>query len=73
MKLRNKKWTEEEFLQVRKEVLASWKTGSDPLLNLDKAVERLKKVPDHKNFSLKLMKAKKERRTCIQPRAELLY
>lgn len=69
MKLRNKKWTEEEFLQVRKEVLASWKTGSDPLLNLDKAVERLKKVPDHKNFSLKLMKAKKERRTCIQPRA----
>ena len=35
MELRNKKWTEEEFLEERKHVLATWKTGSDPELDLD--------------------------------------
>ena len=44
MELRNKKWTEEEFLKVRKQVLASWKTGSDPELDLDKAIAYLKKA-----------------------------
>lgn len=58
MELRNKKWTEEEFLNVRKEVLASWPTGSSELLNLDVAVENLKKLPDSKNFALKLIEAK---------------
>ncbi|MFA5720363.1 MAG: methylaspartate mutase subunit E [Acholeplasmataceae bacterium] len=69
MILRNKKWTEQEFLEVRKEVLKTWKTGADPLLDLDKAVKRLKEIPDHKNFSLKLIQAKKEGRTYVQPRA----
>jgi len=70
MELRNKKWTEEEFLKVRKEVLATWPTGSDPELNLDKAVEYLKKVPASKNFALKLKDAKENRvRTLVQPRA----
>ncbi len=70
MELRNKKLTEEEFLAERKKVLASWKTGNDPELDLDKAVAYLKKVPDEKNFAKKMIKAKKEHvRTLVQPRA----
>lgn len=69
MQLQNKKWTLEKFLEVRKEVLASWPTGNDPLLNLDVAVETLKKVPPHKNFALKLIEAKKQGQTYLQPRA----
>ncbi len=65
----NKKWTLEKFLEVRKEVLASWPTGSDPLLDLDTAIETLKKVPPYKNFAAKLVEAKKQGRTLIQPRA----
>lgn len=69
MRVRNKKWSLEKFLEVRKEVLASWPTGSDPLLDLDKAVLTLKAVPEHKNFALKLLKAEHESRTLVQPRA----
>lgn len=43
MELKNKKWTEEEFLQVRAEVLKSWPTGNSPLLDLDVVIENLKK------------------------------
>ena len=70
MELRNKKWTEEEFLAERQKVLATWKTGSDPELDLDKAVEYLKSIPAHKNFAIKLANAKeKGLRTLVQPRA----
>ena len=58
MELKNKKWTEQEFLDERKKVLATWKTGSDKLLDLDTAVEYLKSIPAHKNFAIKLEKAK---------------
>ncbi|MCK9235272.1 MAG: methylaspartate mutase subunit E [Acholeplasmataceae bacterium] len=69
MRIRNKKWSLEQFLQVRKEVLQSWSTGDDPLLDLEETVKTLKAVPEHKNFALKLMKAQQEGRTYIQPRA----
>lgn len=69
MQVVNKKWPIEKFLAMRKEVLASWPTGQDPLLDLEKAIETLKQVPDHKNFALKLKKAKEEMRTYVQPRA----
>lgn len=69
MKVVNKKWTMEQFLEVRKEVLNSWPTGNDPLLNLEVTVENLKKIPAHKNFALKLCEAKKQSRTLVQPRA----
>ncbi|MDX9691777.1 MAG: methylaspartate mutase subunit E [Acholeplasmataceae bacterium] len=69
MQLENKKWSLEKFLEVRKEVLKTWPTGSDPLLDLDKAVETLRNVPAHKNFALKLIEAKKQNRTMLQPRA----
>lgn len=69
MNVRDEKWSLEKFLEIRKEVLASWKTGADPMLDLDTAVETLKNVPEHKNFALKLLKAEKENRTLVQPRA----
>lgn len=73
MKLQNKKWSEETFLEVRKEVLATWKTGSDSLLDLDVCVKRLKSIPDHKNFAKKLVEAKKQGRTLVQPRAGVAH
>lgn len=69
MQVVNKKWSLEKFLEMRKDVLASWPTGNDPLLDLEVAIETLKKVPPHKNFALKMMKAKQESRTYVQPRA----
>jgi methylaspartate mutase epsilon subunit len=69
MNVINKKWSMEQFLNVRKEILQTWKTGQDPLLDLDVALKTLRSVPPHKNFALKLMEAKKQGRTLIQPRA----
>ena len=70
MELKNKKWTEEQFFEVRKKVLASWKTGNDPELNLENAIEYIKKIPAEKNFAIKLATAKKNNsRTLVQPRA----
>jgi methylaspartate mutase epsilon subunit len=67
MELKNKKWNEEQFFTTREEVLNHWKTGKD--VDLNKAVDYLKKVPEHKNFSAKLRKAKEEGITLAQPRA----
>lgn len=67
MELKNKKWTDEEFYSTRAEVLQQWPTGKD--VNLEEAVEYLKNVPEHKNFALKLKKAKDEGITLAQPRA----
>ncbi|MCK5387699.1 MAG: methylaspartate mutase subunit E [Candidatus Izimaplasma sp.] len=67
--VKNEKLTMEEFLRIRKEILQGWPTGSHPALELDEAVKRLKSVPPHKNFALKLRKAKEQGVTLIQPRA----
>lgn len=67
MELKNKKWTEEEFLKVREEVINQWSTGKE--VNLDEAVEFLKNVPESKSFPAKLKKAKQEGITLAQPRA----
>ncbi|MDD4077487.1 MAG: methylaspartate mutase subunit E [Bacilli bacterium] len=69
MNLKNKKWTENEFLTVRRKVLASWPTGTSPLLSLDKATEYLKSLPVEKNFAAVLENAKNKKITLIQPRA----
>ncbi len=68
MKLANKKLTEEEFLEQRKEVLKAWPTGNDEALDLDKAVAYLRSVPEEKNLALVLNKAKANNDTLIQPR-----
>lgn len=67
--LKNEKLSMKEFLEIRKEIRGQWVTGSHPMLDLDKAVETLKNVPDHKNFAKKLRKAKAEGVTLVQPRA----
>ncbi|QVK21133.1 methylaspartate mutase subunit E [Mycoplasmatota bacterium] len=67
MELKNKRISEEEFLKMREEVLSSWTTGKD--IDIDEAIEYLKKLPDHKNFAKKLYKAKDLDRVLIQPRA----
>lgn len=69
MELKNKKWSEEEFLTERAKVLAMWPTGADPDLDLDKAVAFLKTIPAEKNFAIKMANAKKQGRTMVQPRA----
>ena len=65
--IKNKKWTDDEFYKVRKEVLATWPTGSE--VDLDEAIAYHKSLPEHKVFSNKLNQAKKEGVTLIQPRA----
>jgi len=67
MDLKNKKLTEDEFFDIRKDVLTHWPTGSE--VDLQEAVDYLKKVPDEKNFAKKLRKAKEEGVTLAQPRA----
>ena len=67
MELQNKKWTEEEFLKVRKEVLAQWPTGKE--VDLKEAIEYNSKIPEHKNFAKKLIAAKEAGITLAQPRA----
>ncbi|HKM29702.1 MAG TPA: methylaspartate mutase subunit E [Bacilli bacterium] len=69
MELKNKKLSEAEFFTIRKEVLASWPTGSSKLLDLAGAIERMKKLPDSKNFAIKMASAAKQEKTMIQPRA----
>ncbi len=67
MKLKNRKLSEDEFFDLRKEVLSQWPTGKE--VNLKEAVDYLKKVPDEMNFAKKLKKAKEEGITLAQPRA----
>ncbi|AKA71452.1 methylaspartate mutase subunit E [Clostridium scatologenes] len=67
MELKNKKWTDEKFFEMRKEVLSQWTTGSE--VDLKEAVEYLKKIPEYKSFPAKLRKAKEAGITLAQPRA----
>ncbi|WP_027633230.1 methylaspartate mutase subunit E [Clostridium hydrogeniformans] len=67
MDLKNIKWTEEKFFKEREIILNHWPTGKG--VDLQQAVDYLKKVPDHKNFAKKLVKAKEEGVTLAQPRA----
>lgn len=67
MDIRNKRISDEEFAAIRSEVLNQWPTGKD--VDLQEAVDYHKKMPECRNFSDKLLKAKKEKRTLVQPRA----
>lgn len=67
MKLKFKKWTEEEFFEMREEVLKGWPTGAE--VDLEEAVKYHKALPESKSFSKKLMDAKKRGITLAQPRA----
>lgn len=67
MDLKNKKLSEERFFKEREEVLNQWPTGKE--VDLKEAVDYLKKIPDEKNFAIKLQKAKEANITLAQPRA----
>lgn len=56
-------------MEEREQVLAGWKTGRDPGLDFDKAVDYLKRVPDEKHFAKQLGIAKRRGLTTVQPRA----
>ena len=67
MEIENKKISKEEFNRIREEVLSLWPTGKD--VNLEESFEFHKSLPENKIFSAKLIKAKEEKVTLIQPRA----
>ncbi len=67
MDIQNKRISDEEFAAIRQEVLTQWPTGKD--VDLEEAVAYHKAMPESRNFSKKLLEAKKNRRTLVQPRA----
>ncbi len=46
--IRNKRWSDEEFLERRKGVLSRWPTGKD--IDLDEAIEYHKRLPESKVY-----------------------
>ncbi len=67
MNLKNKRLSDDEFFNLRKDVLSHWPTGKE--VDLQEAVDYLKRVPDEKNFAKKLRMAKEKGVTLAQPRA----
>lgn len=67
MNLRNEKLEIDEFLNLRKEVLASWSTGSE--VELDEVLDYYSDFSEEKLVANKMIKAKRESKTLIQPRA----
>ena len=67
MDIQNKRLSDEAFYKQRSEVLSQWHTGKD--VDLEEAVEYHKSMPESRKFSKKLIDAKLEKRTLIQPRA----
>jgi methylaspartate mutase epsilon subunit len=67
MNLRNKRLNDDLFYKIREDVLTHWSTGKD--VDLKEAMDYMSKVPDEKNFSVQLKKAKDSGITLVQPRA----
>ncbi|MBE5809346.1 MAG: methylaspartate mutase subunit E [Clostridiales bacterium] len=67
MDIQNKRIPDSEFNALRQEVLTQWPTGKD--VNLEEAVAYHKAMPENRIFSLKLLKAKQDKMTLVQPRA----
>jgi methylaspartate mutase epsilon subunit len=65
--IKNKRIDEDEFLEMRKPVLAQWHTGKE--VDLDEAVEYQKKLPDAKNFHKITEKLHSEGKMSVFPRA----
>ena len=66
MELKNERWSDEEFISRRKEVLALWPTGQE--IDLAEAADYLRNLPLEKNYAMEIIKAEKEGRTLVQPR-----
>ncbi len=67
MDIQNKRISDAEFARERQEVLTQWPTGKD--VDLEEAVAYHKAMPESRNFSKKLLDAKRAGRTLVQPRA----
>ena len=67
MELQNKKLSNDVFYAEQKEILNQWPTGA--AVNFEEAIKFHKELPEHKNFGKKLLKAKAEGKTLVQPRA----
>ncbi len=67
MDIRNKRIPDAEFEALRSEVLTQWPTGKD--VDFQEAVDYHKAMPKNRIFSQKLLDAKKDGVTLIQPRA----
>ena len=67
MEIQNKRIPDAEFEALRQEVLTQWPTGKD--VDLEEAIAYHKAMPEYRSFSKKLVDAKKEGRTLVQPRA----
>ena len=67
MDIQNKRISEGEFEALRKEVLAQWPTGKD--VDVAEAVAYHKAMPENRKFGKKLLEAKAQGRTLVQPRA----
>ena len=55
--IKNKKWSDDEFYKVRKEILATWETGKE--VDLDEAIAYHKSLPEHKISPTSSTKQKK--------------
>jgi len=58
---------EDDFLKMRKEVLAAWPTGAE--VDFDEAVEYQKKLPENRNFGKILAKYHEEGKVGLYPRS----
>jgi methylaspartate mutase epsilon subunit len=64
MKARNKRWSDDEFQQVRQEVLGRWPTGKE--VDLDEAIEYHESLPPSMNYALKVAEAKRSGTSLIR-------
>ena len=67
MDIQNKRISNDEFFALRQEILTQWPTGKD--VNLEEAVAYHKSMPECRKFGKKLLDAKRDGRTLVQPRA----
>lgn len=67
MDIQNKRIPEGDFARLRQEVLAQWPTGKN--VDLEESVAYHKAMPASRDFSKKLLDAKRTGKTLVQPRA----
>ena len=67
IEIKNKKISKNEFMDLREEALKGWYTGKD--VDLEDSFEFHHSLEENKIFSKKLIKAKENNQTLIQPRA----
>jgi methylaspartate mutase epsilon subunit len=67
MKLQNKRLSEDAFFKIRSEVLKQWPTGQN--IDLAESAAYLKLLSPSMNFAKRLLHAKENNETLLQPRA----